>query len=104
VSAPAGTIPTSEPYVFIEERRPGYTRYIANEGRRWEVIGECVQLGYCMVGAQVDGVTLVDLDTAMSFLDGHSFELDVPVLPGFDGCCPFTFVELPPGEPFDPFS
>lgn len=71
-------IETCDPYVWIEEQREGYVRYInVTSGRRWEVLGTCIQLGYCWIGSQEPRPTL-----------------DCPVTPEFEGCCPFTFVEL----------
>ena len=75
--------PTSDPFVVIEEKREGYVRYRNGDGRRWEVHGVCVGLGNCWQGAL-----------------NPKPELDSPVTPEFKGCCPFTFVELEPGEGF----
>lgn len=74
-------IPTSDPYVFIEEKREGYVRYRNLDGRRWEVHGVCDQRGHCWEGA-----------------NGPKPELDSPVTPEFKGCCPFRFVELEPAS------
>lgn len=73
--------PTCDPFVFIEEQRPGYIRYQNLAGRRWEVIGTCIDLGFCYQGAA-----------------GPKPELDCPVTPEFKGCCPFQFVELEPAN------
>jgi hypothetical protein len=70
--------PTVEPDVFIEEERPGYVRYRATDGRRWEIRGRCDYRGDCLVGA-VDPV-----------LGPRETRLDVPVTPDFRGCCPLT--------------
>lgn len=70
------TTPTADPHVVIEEQRPGYVRYRSVDGRRWEVEGVCDMRGHCLVGA-VDPL-----------LGPPAGRLDVPVLPGFAGCCP----------------
>lgn len=75
-------IPTVDPFVFIEEERVGYVRYRADDGRRWEVLGVCDYRGDCLVGA-VDPL-----------LGPRGTRLDVPVGPGFSGCCPLTIVVL----------
>ena len=73
-----GFIQTCDPYVWIEEQREGYVRYVrTTDGRRWEVYGVCDQRGDCWEGAV-----------------GARPTLDCPVTPEFKGCCPFTFVEL----------
>jgi hypothetical protein len=100
LAPPEGTTPTFDASVCIEDRRPGYIRYVQTSGRRWEVFGECVKLGYCMVGGIFDGVKLLTLDDAIGFIETHPFDLDVPITPQFSGCCPFTFNELEPTEPF----
>ncbi len=74
--------PTAEPCVFIEEERPGYIRYRATDGHRWEVFGICDYRGDCLVGA-VDPL-----------LGPRESRLDVPVAAGFSGCCPLRVVEL----------
>jgi len=80
-------IQTCDPYVWIEEQRAGYVRYRmvsesnnpdATTTRRWEVYGTCDNRGLCWQGAV-----------------GPKPTLDCPVTPEFNGCCPFTFVELP---------
>lgn len=86
--------PTSDPGILIEERREGYVRYRNVEsGRRWEVHGECVGLGHCIVGAVVDGEEVRTLERARE-LWAQGFPLDSPVTPEFSGCCEFRFVEL----------
>lgn len=70
--------PTCDPTVYIEEQRAGYVRYQNVAGRRWEVLGVCDGRGFCWQGAV-----------------GAKPELDCPVTPEFEGCCPFGFVELP---------
>lgn len=75
-------IATCEPFVWLEEVREGYWRYVdATTGQRWEVFGICDQRGDCWEGAV-----------------GPKPTLDCPVRPGFTGCCPLTFVELAPAE------
>lgn len=68
--------PTADPFVFIEEERVAYARYRSTDGRRWEVLGECDYRGDCLIGA-VDPL-----------LGPRGTRLDVPVGPGFSGCCP----------------
>lgn len=70
--------PTVEPGVFIEDQRPGYVRYRAVDGRRWEIEGTCDMRGNCLTGA---------VDPLLGPPEGR---LDVPVTPGFTGCCPLV--------------
>lgn len=88
--------PTQDPHVWIEEQREGYVRYRNDEGRRWEVHGECVGLAHCIVGAVVDGEEVKTLAEARAiWAQGKErFPLDSPVTPEFHGCCPFRIVEL----------
>lgn len=96
--------PTADPDVFIEERLPGYVRYNnVVDGRRWEVHGACTRLGLCMVGAVVDypgGSIEIESVAHLNKLTrqfGHErldSELDVPITPGFSGCCEFRYVIL----------
>lgn len=74
--------PTVDPFVWIEEERAGYIRYWADDGRRWEVHGTCDYRGDCLVGA-VDPL-----------LGPRGSRLDVPVGPGFSGCCPLEVTTL----------
>jgi hypothetical protein len=96
---------TADPYVRIEERRPGYVRYRQVDPetrrvvRRWEVHGVCDRRGDCLVGAVVGGVEIVDLAhlrrlTRRLGRDRVDSALDVPVAPGFRGCCPLRIVEV----------
>ena len=95
--------PTSDPSVVAELRRKGLTRYRANDGRRWEVRGECVRLGHCMVGAVIRvGPDLVQI-RSLEHLEELKVslgkerldsEMDVPVGPGFEGCCVLEIVVL----------
>lgn len=77
---------TVDPYVFIEEQRDGYVRYLRTaDGRRWEVWGTCVPGGGCMEGA-------VEPDPGPP--EGR---LDIPVTPELVCRCAeeqFRFVEL----------
>lgn len=74
--------PTCDPFVLIEEQREGYVRYVrTTDGRRWEVHGTCDRRGHCWQGAS-----------------GPAPTLDCPVTPEFQGCCPFTYVELEPSK------
>ena len=86
---------TQDPDVVIEERRQGYIRYRSlSTGRRWEVIGECVGLAHCIVGAIVDGKEIETLEEARKIWREYDFPLDSPITPEFTGCCEFEFREL----------
>jgi hypothetical protein len=74
--------PTADPDVLIEEERPGYVRYAHVDGRRWEVSGVCDYRGDCLVGA------------VEPLLGPRESRLDVPVGPGFGGCCPLEVTVL----------
>lgn len=86
--------PTCDPAVFIEEQRPGYVRYQRTDGRRWEVWGTCDKRGDCLVGASINGEEVTTIERARELAAAYT-GLDCPVTPEFEGCCPFTFVELP---------
>lgn len=89
--------PTCDPDIVIEERRPGYVRYRRDDGRRWEVHGTCDRRGDCLVGAVLDDGTIVTremVDRLRHTDERLVSDLDVPVSPEFDSCCPFTYVEL----------
>ena len=83
---------------MIEEQREGYVRYRNSDGRRWEVHGICDRRGDCLIGAEIDGEVIRDYAHLKEIADRKpgrvDSELDVPVTPEFEGCCPFTFVEL----------
>ena len=83
---------TAEAGVLIEERRSGYVRY-AGYGRRWEVYGICDHRGDCIVGAVIDGEFVSTLERAHELAVAYDGP-DVPVGPGFEGCCPLRVVEL----------
>jgi len=92
---------TADPYVVIEEQKDGYVRYRNKEtGKRWEVIGYCIRLGNCLIGAVIDGYGEIknhdDIEKAKKMLGKERIdsELDVPVAPGFKDCCPFEIREL----------
>lgn len=100
---------TADPVVYIEEARPGYTRYVrTTDGRRWEVHGTCDRRGDCLVGAVLQG-PLGELVQVADKAHLHRLALawgrarvdsvlDVPVTPEFRTCCGasrFTYVELP---------
>ncbi len=91
-------ITTSDPHTMIEERRLGYTRYRRGDGFRWEVYGVCDRRGDCLIGAVIDGVQVRDHEhlaaIAASKPGRVDSDLDVPVGPGFTGCCPLEVVEL----------
>lgn len=91
---------TSDPHVWIEERSEGYVRYRCGDGRRWEVRGVCDRRGDCLIGAVIEGFGKIesheDIERAKKELGRGRIdsELDVPVGPGFKGCCPLKVVEL----------
>ena len=84
-----GTGSTVDPDIDIEEQRPGYTRYRHTDGRRWEVRGICDRRGDCLVGAVIDGETVTTLARAHELAVAYDGP-DVPVGPGFEGCCPLV--------------
>jgi hypothetical protein len=91
--------PTVDPYIFIEEQRTGYVRYQnVQTGQRWEVNGECIHIGNCMIGAVLeDGTQIEDHDQLQQLVaEGRvsDSEFDTPVAPGFTGCCPLEIVVL----------
>jgi hypothetical protein len=82
---------TADPAVWIEEQRPGYVRYVDAEGRRWEIEGSCDRRGDCLIGAVIDGEVVRD-HAHLAEIDARKpgridSDLDVPVTPGFSGCC-----------------
>lgn len=100
--------PTADPYVFIEEQRPGYVVYRnTTTGRRWAVHGTCDRRGDCLIGAIVENehgepekirdynhIAELRRRKGSSRIDS---EFDVPVTPEFDICCGadiFTYEEL----------
>lgn len=99
--------PTFDPGVVIEARKKdaqgrSVITYRNNEGRRWDVIGDCDRRGDCLVGAVDGGKTLTKEDVEASKADGTRYisKLDVPVTPEFNICCGadlFTYRELPAG-------
>lgn len=95
--------PTADPGVFIEEQSEGYVRYNSVDGRRWEVRGVCQRLGYCLIGANIqtsNGLVVVQSLEHLEQLKQElgveriDSELDVPVGPGFSGCCELEVSEL----------
>jgi hypothetical protein len=95
--------PTSDPEVVIEERRPDYVRYRSVDGRRWEVRGVCDRRGLCLIGANIetpDGMVQIESLEHLERLDRElgveriDSEMDVPVGPGFQGCCPLEITVL----------
>jgi len=95
--------PTADDTVRIEAQEPGYVRYQANDGRRWEVRGTCDRRGDCLIGANINtpwGMVQVESHQMLADLrlelgtDRIDSEMDVPVGPGFEGCCPLEVTEL----------
>jgi hypothetical protein len=96
-------IATVDPDVVIEEQYEGYVRYRHTDGRRWEVRGICDRRGDCLIGAVIDTsagpVQIRDhahLEELKALLgrDRIDSELDVPVGPGFKGCCSLEVTPL----------
>lgn len=92
-------IPTADPHIAIEAWRTGYVRYRRSDGRRWEVYGVCDRRGDCLIGAVIEGEQVRDHAHLAELVErlGRArvdSELDVPVTPEFEGCCPFRYVEL----------
>lgn len=93
-------IATADPRVFIEAQGPGWVVYRRPmDGRRWRVDGTCDRRGHCLVGAAIAGETVRDLEHLAELCerlgtDRPDSELDVPVGPGFRGCCPLEVREL----------
>lgn len=86
---------TADPHVVITARGNGWIRYRADDGRRWEVWGECYRVGACLLGAVLpDGTTVRDHAHLAELGDRPDSLLDVPVTPSFTGCCRFHFREL----------
>lgn len=91
---------TADPGVYIAEKSDGYVRYISEDGREWEVYGKCIGLGYCLIGAVIDGHVIETVEEARALIDaGGLFDkdgqpIDSPVAPGFKGCCDFKIVPI----------
>lgn len=91
-------IPTIDPFIVIEEQRDGYIRYRDTQsGKRWEVHGTCDKRGNCLVGAVINGESITSLERARELAINYTGP-DCPVTPSFEGCCPFTYVELEPNK------
>jgi hypothetical protein len=95
--------PTVDAGVRIEEQSPGYVRYRADDGRRWEVRGTCDRRGNCLVGAviqtpgglvEIESLEHIERLKADLGVQRLISEMDVPVGPGFEGCCPLEVTEL----------
>jgi hypothetical protein len=94
---------TSDSHVVIEERTTDYVRYRSDDGYHWEVRGECDLRGYCLVGANIqtpgglvevkslEHIARLKRELGRERIDS---ELDVPVGPGFEGCCPLEIMVL----------
>jgi|SRR5215470_17234678 len=94
---------TADETVRIEEKFPGYVRYQDINGRRWEVFGTCDRRGFCMVGAVINvrgqDVLIESVEHLVQLaqdlgVDRIDSEMDVPVGPGFEGCCPLEVTVL----------
>jgi len=91
--------PTADPAVRIEEQLPGYVRYQAEDGWRWEVRGTCDYRGDCLIGARIEtpeGTVEITSHEHIEQLKAElgverlQSEMDVPVGVGFSGCCPLV--------------
>jgi hypothetical protein len=96
-------VETSDPSVVIEYQEPGYVRYQALDGRRWEVRGVCDRRGNCLIGAVIETPNgLVEVESLEHIerlkqelgVERIDSEMDVPVGPGFTGCCPLEVTVL----------
>lgn len=94
-SVPPGTRATIDPWVVIEEQRPGYVRYRAlDDGRRWAVLGTCAWTDAATDGPCQEGQASLPIGPP----DGR---LDCPVTPQLDcslciGEGHLAFEKLPP--------
>lgn len=80
---------TADPHVVIEARGTDWVRYRRDDGRRWEVHGQCDRRGDCLIGAVLaDGTVVRDHAHLAELGDRPDSLLDVPVTPEFTGCCP----------------
>ena len=85
---------TCDPDTLIEEIREGYVRYRRlSDGMRWEVRGVCDKRAWCLVGAVIDGETVETIERARELAAAYDGP-DVPVGPGFKGCCPLEVTVL----------
>lgn len=85
--------PTVDPSIRITHRGEGLIRYQHVDGRRWEVRGVCDHRGDCLVGAVIDGEFVETQERAHELALAYDGP-DVPVGPGFSGCCPLEVTEL----------
>jgi hypothetical protein len=74
-------------------------RYRQDDGARWEVRGVCDLRGDCLTGAVIAGELVTGhahLAALCAWLctDRPDSDLDVPVGPGFRGCCDLRVTEL----------
>lgn len=95
--------PTADDTVRIEDAEIGYVRYQSIDGRRWEVRGICDRRGHCLVGAviqtpsglvQIESLEHLEALKAELGAERIDSEMDVPVGPGFEGCCPLEITVL----------
>lgn len=95
--------PTADDTVRIEYQEEGLVRYQALDGSRWEVRGVCDRRGNCLVGAVIETsnglVEIASLEHLEQLkqelgVERIDSEMDVPVGPGFEGCCPLEVTVL----------
>jgi hypothetical protein len=86
---------TCDSDIIIEEKGEGYWIYRKlSSGERWRIDGVCDQRGDCLIGAIVndpitgDKIQIKDHEHLASLGPRPDSKLDVPVGPGFKGCCP----------------
>jgi hypothetical protein len=85
---------TCDPDVLIEAQGHAWTIYrrVSSE-ERWSVVGICDQRGDCLIGAIVidpttsQFVQIKDHEHLAKLGPRPDSKLDVPVGPGFKGCC-----------------
>ena len=98
---------TCDPTTFIFDQGEGWKIYVEVDGdsivRKWKVTGTCDRRGDCWVGGIMntpDGPVLVEsiehyqelrAQIGDAWIDAQP---DVPIAPGFDGCCPFVIEVL----------
>lgn len=90
-------IKTHDPETFIEYQEGNVTIYYRpSDGLRWKVTGSCDFRGHCMVGAVIDGTVIESVEHLNTLAQGKRIEseLDVPIGPKFEGCCPFEIEVL----------
>lgn len=86
-------ISTIDNSIFIEEKTDSYIKYLSVDGKRWEVHGICDHRGDCIVGSVINGEFVSTIERAHELAMSYEGP-DIPVGPGFSGCCALRIVEL----------